>query len=74
MRAHGASDDEVLHVCARIRPAFMGLAANNGLLVEPKSVEETVQAVNAFFYKVTTGLLDELAVLALENYRLGGGE
>lgn len=74
MRAHGASENEVLHVCARIRPAFMGVAADNHLMAEPKTPEEAVQAVNAFFHKVTAGLLEEMAALALENYRLGGGE
>lgn len=74
MRAHGASENEALHVCARIRPAFMGVAADNQLMAQPKTPEETVQAVNAFFHKVTTGLLEEMAALALENYRLGGCE
>lgn len=74
MRANVASEDEVQHVCARIRPAFMRLAADNGLMVEAKTPEEAVQAVNAYFHKVTAGLLDELAALALENYHLGGGK
>ncbi|UCV15525.1 hypothetical protein [Quatrionicoccus australiensis] len=74
MRANGASDDEVQHVCTRLRPAFMKVAADNGREIEAKTPEEAVHAVNAYFHKVTSGLLDEMAALALENYRLGGGE
>ena len=68
MRTNGASEDAVQHVCARIRPAFMNLAADNGREIE------AVQAANDFFHKVTIGLLEEMAALALENYHLGGGE
>ncbi|UCV28111.1 hypothetical protein [Ferribacterium limneticum] len=74
MRAKGASEDAIQHVCARLRPAFMRLAANSNLEVNAKTGEEAVQAVNAFFRKVTAGLLEEMAALAVENYHLGGGE
>lgn len=74
MRANGASEGEVQHVCSRIRPAFISVAADNPFIVESTTPEKAVQAVNAFFHKVTTELLDEIAALALENYRLGGGE
>lgn len=74
MRAKGASEDAIQHVCARLRPAFMKVAADNGKEIEAETGEEAVQAVNAYFHKVTAGLLDEMAALALENYHLGGGE
>lgn len=74
MRANGASEDAIQYVCARLRPAFMKVAADNGLMLVAKTPEEILQAVNAYFHKVTAGLLDEMAALALENYHLGGGE
>lgn len=69
----GATDSEAQHVCMRIRPAFLRLAASNDMGIEVTTGEGAVNAVNAYFHKVTCGLLDELAALALENHRLGGG-
>jgi len=74
MRAKGASEEAIQHVCARIRPAFMKVAADNGLMLVAKTPEEILQAVNAYFHQVTAGLLEEMAALAVENYHLGGGE
>lgn len=73
MREKGHDDDAIEHVSQRLRPVFMNLLAEKASSPLITTPDEAVAFVNAFFSRVSAGLLMELANLAIENYQLQNG-